>query len=178
MAYFFPNILMFAEAVGIYADRSERLSRFRSILKEHDSLISKICLGYSQTRQNFEDLRQDAYINIWQGLKHFRGDSQLRTWLYRVTLNTYVSTLRKRSKYNTTVELTAMADLVDADCEQRQMLAQLYEAIATLPPLDKAIIMMWLDEMSYEEIAKVTDLGKNTVGTRIRRAKEKLKLDN
>lgn len=169
---------MFAEAIGIHSDRSRRLSLFRSIMKEHDSLVSKICLGYSQTRQDFEDLRQDAYINIWQGLENFRGDSRLRTWLYRVTLNTCVSTLRKRSRSITMVELTEMANLADADGEKRQMLAQLYEAIANLPPLDRAVIMMWLDEMSYEEIAEVTGLRKNTVGTRIRRAKEKLKLDN
>lgn len=167
---------MFAEAVGIYSDRSRRLSRFRSILKEHDSLVSKICFGYSQTRQDFEDLRQDAYINIWQGLECFRGDSQLRTWLYRVTLNTCVSTLRKRSRSIETLGLSEMGDFVDADCEKRQLLIQLYEAIANLPPLDKAIIMMWLDEMSYDEIADVTGLGKNTIGTRIRRAKDKLKI--
>lgn len=157
------------------SERSHRLSLFRRILKENDEMISRICFGYSRTRVEFEDLRQDTLINIWQGISRFRGDAEMKTWVYRVTLNTCVSTLRRRSKEGVAVPLSEFADLIDETDDHMSRLAALHSAIALLPPVDKAIVLMWLDEMSYEDIASVVGLGRNTVATRLHRAKHKLK---
>lgn len=157
------------------AEADARQSVFRSILRTHDNLISRLCFSYSRTNEEFEDLRQDAYINIWQGLAGFRGESEMKTWLYRVTLNTCVTSLRKHKKSDVSIELSEVLETPDEDTDYLMNIAALHEAIATLPALDKAIILMWLDEMSYDEIAGVMGMGRNTVATRLRRAKNKLK---
>lgn len=145
------------------------------IISEYDDMISRICFGYAGTKEEFEDIRQDAYINIWQGIHKFRGDASLKTWVYRVTLNTCVSMVRTRKKSGTTVELTEVVDLDDDSGVKLQRIAALYQSISMLSPIDKAIVMAWLDEMSYDEIAATVGLPKNVVATRLHRAKQKLK---
>lgn len=145
------------------------------IISEYDDMISRICFGYAGTKEEFEDIRQDAYVNIWQGIHKFRGDASLKTWVYRVTLNTCVSMVRTRKKSGTAVELTEVVDLDDDSGVKLQRIAALYQSISMLSPIDKAIVMAWLDEMSYDEIAPTVGLPKNVVATRLHRAKQKLK---
>lgn len=124
---------------------------------------------------DFNDLRQDTFVNLWRGLQQFRGDSQLSTWIYRVCLNTCVSTVRRRKGKSSLDPLDALNDIPEPSLEsERDNSAMLHQFIAMLAPLDKAVIMMWLDERPYEEIAEVTGLKRNTVASRIRRIKEKL----
>lgn len=157
------------------SERRDRVGAFDRIVRQHDDLISRLCFGYSHSKEEFEDLRQDVYVNIWQGLDKFRGDSSPKTWIYRVTLNTCVSTIRKRPKDSYKVELTEVADVSDDTEYAAQLIAELYQSIGTLSPIDKAIIMLWLDQLSYEEIADAVGLSKNAVATRVHRIKVKLK---
>lgn len=168
-------ILQFAARVVPDAKREKRRLLFNSIMAEHDSMISRLCFGYSRTRDEFQDLRQDTYVNIWQGLESFCGTSSLKTWIYRVTLNTCVSTLRKRKKEGISLDVSGLSDLIDDSEETMQMISELHKAIDHLGPVDKAIVMMWLDDMSYDEMAEATGIGRNTLATRLRRAKEKIK---
>ncbi|MDE5845125.1 MAG: sigma-70 family RNA polymerase sigma factor [Muribaculaceae bacterium] len=157
------------------ADKSEveQRCRFNEIVSQYDSMIAKICFGYARCRDEFDDLHQDALVNIWQGLERFRGDSDIRTWIYRVTLNTCVSTLRRRREIPESDRLE-LYGMIDESEDRRRMIAELHDMIACLSPVDKAIVLLWLDEFSYDEISSMVGLPRNTVATRLRRAKDKL----
>ncbi|MDE5849757.1 MAG: RNA polymerase sigma factor [Muribaculaceae bacterium] len=168
-------ILRFAATLGI-APESTRLHRlFDCTVADHDAMIRRICLGYARTSQDLEDLYQDVLVNIWRGLPSFREDSSIRTWVYRIALNTCVSTLRSRSRQPAMTSLDEVILVPDKSLEKKETVKELYECIATLGPIDKAIVMMWLDEYSYEEIADTIGIKRNNVATRLHRAKEKLK---
>lgn len=149
----------------------ERKERFAEIVGENEGMIRRICFGYSRTKEEMEDLFQDVLLNIWQSLPKFRGESSVKTWIYRVSLNTCVSTIRKKPK----TACSNLPDVIDESEERRRRLMELHDMISLLPTVDKAIVLLWLDETSYEDIALITGLTRNTVATRLRRAKEKLK---
>lgn len=172
------TILRFAAALAPDIIETRRTAAFSRLMTQHDDMISRICLSYSRTRAEYEDLRQDCYVALWQGLERFRGDAALKTWIYRVVLNTCVSTIRSRSRAPQRVDIADYADIVDDTPERLRMVAEMHEMISRLPPLDKAIVTLWLDENSYDEIADITGLSRNTVATRLSRAKEKLKNQN
>lgn len=155
--------------------KKERLTLFRTVLSDFDGLISRICFGYARTKEEFEDLRQDVMVNIWQGMERFRGESELKTWVYRVTLNTCVSTLRRRTRENVTVPISEYADIMDESDDRMTLIVGLQKAIGLLPQLDKAVVLLWLEEMSYDDIAAVMGMTRNAVATRLHRAKDKLK---
>ncbi len=157
---------------GATYTRKERT--FRRIMDEYDDMISRLCFGYTRNNQEFEDLRQDCYAAIWQSLGRFNEKSQIKTWLYRVVLNTCVSTLRRRKKEPAKTSLADFTDVIDTDSDHLRLLSEMHDLISMLPPIEKAIILMWLDEMSYEEIAPIVGLPRNTVATKLRRTKEKL----
>lgn len=146
---------------------------FKSILTRENTTISKICFSYSGSVAEFDDLRQDALINIWRGLKNFRGDASERTWIYRVTVNSCISTIKKQSRHQHE-SLEGLYGLIERDDPCKEMIEQMHMAIATLGSQEKAIILMWLDELSYDEIASAMGLNRNTVATKIRRIKEKI----
>lgn len=150
-------------------------ARFLEIYREYDSLIRRICFGYASCGEEMMDLYQDSLVNIWQGLEKFRGECSVKTWIYRVTLNTCVSSFRRKSRMGTTVALDEFVDLSDADDEKKETIKELYECISQLNAVDKAIVMLWLDEYSYEEIGELTGLTRNNVAQRLHRAKDRLK---
>ena len=147
---------------------------FHEIVARYDDMIVKICFGYALTRAELDDLHQDALINIWQSLPRFRGDSSVKTWIYRVTLNTCVSTVRRRRELPESDRLE-LYNVIDDSDDRRRMVAEMHDCISLLTPVDKAIVLAWLDEFSYDEIAGMVGMPRNTVATRLRRAKEKLK---
>lgn len=155
-------------------NESKRIEIFEVAIRTHEDIISRICFGYARTHDEYDDLRQDVLINLWQGLKYFRGDSSLRTWIYRVTLNTCVSTIRKREKDLSTVSIDSLYDVIEENDSDKEMISELHRCIESLSPTDKAIILAWLEGMSYEEIADLTGLTRNTLATRLKRAKEKI----
>lgn len=168
-------ILRFADALRM-APETTRLHRlFENTVADHDAMIRRICLGYAHTSQDLEDLYQDVLVNIWRGLPSFRSDSSMRTWVYRIALNTCVSTLRIRTRQPPQTTLDEVILVADQSQEKKEAVKELYECIATLGPIDKAIVMMWLDEYSYEEIAATIGLKRNNVATRLHRAKERLR---
>ena len=159
-------------------DAGSLSSRFDTLLREHGPLISRICFSYAVDGDDYQDLRQDVLLNIWKGLANFRGDSSSVTWVYRVALNTCVSTVRKRSARPYMERLDTMPLDFPAerdDDDMRERMEMLHMMISELTPVDKAIMTMWLDERSYEEIAEVTGVSKNNVGLRLHRIRERWK---
>lgn len=156
-------------------DGGERLKKaFEETVGRYDGVIRKVCYFYSSDIDDFNDLRQEALINLWRGFPRFRGEANLSTWIYRVTLNSCVSAFRKKRKRADTLSLDQCRGLLEEPDQKAGMLREMYRMINRLGPSDKALILLWLDEHTYEEMASVMGIPRNTIASRLRRAKEKL----
>lgn len=169
------RILLFAASVvGRRSEQQSRSDLFDRAFRDYGSLIDRICFGYADSSEAMADLRQDSLLNLWESMSKYHGDCSMKTWVYRITLNTCVSTIRKRSRQPKTIALNGLYDnLVDDD--SKELLSELHEAISKLSPIDKAIIMLWLDETSYDDISLIMGLSKSIVTIRLHRAKQRLK---
>lgn len=175
LKFLWKRVMRLAALSGVEEARSSlALEReFKELITLENATISRICFSYSCSVAEFEDLRQDALINIWRGLHSFRGESSTKTWIYRVTVNSCLSTIRKQSRHQHE-SLDALFGLIDSDDHDKEEIEQLHRVINTLDSEDKAIIMMWLDELSYDEIGTAMGMPRNTIATRIRRIKDKI----
>ena len=149
---------------------------FALIIKQHSRIINKVSYFYATGKLTFDDLRQEIYVNIWLGLKQFRGDSKISTWIYRVAVNSALMALRSSKPKIETVSLDfRLLDISsEIDDAQKENLQTLHSLINRLENIEKAIILLWLDEYSYDEIADTVGLKRNTVAVKIHRIKEKL----
>lgn len=149
---------------------------FASLIKQHSRIINKVSYFYANDKLPFDDLRQEIYVNIWLGLKQFRGDSKMSTWIYRVAVNSALMALRSSKPKIETVSVDfGLLDISsEADDAQRENLQALQSLINRLEDIEKAIMLLWLDEHSYDEIADIIGLKRNTVAVKIHRIKEKL----
>ncbi|MDO5394593.1 MAG: sigma-70 family RNA polymerase sigma factor [Bacteroidales bacterium] len=155
---------------------SDKEQRFMDILAQYDCVVRRVCFMYAGPDYLFDDLYQETMANLWRGMDGFRGDSAISTWIYRTTVNTCISWIRRNRRHARHADIDEALHLVTGDdSEHAEFLKQMYRMIANLDDLEKAIVMMRLDEKSYEEIASVTGLTKGNVATRLFRAKEKLK---
>ena len=152
-----------------------RQQQFIDIIETNRPLISRICFMYAQDDDHFNDLYQEVLINLWQGIEHFEGRSKVSTWIYRTCINTCIS-CHRRSRRHTDGRnsLDAILELPADDTNTPAHLKQMYDMIAMLNDFDKGLIMMWLDELSYDEISAITGLNRNNVASRLRRIKLKL----
>lgn len=156
-----------------HEDKAQLEKKFVMLTDEYRDMIMRICYGYATSREEIDDLYQDTLVNIWQGLPRFRGDSSPKTWIYRVTLNTCVSNLRSARRRGDKVSLEQCVHLTTDDGDE-QLVKEMYECLARLNPTDKGIVMLWLDEFSYEQIAYVMGLSRSNVAVRLHRAKQRL----
>ncbi len=147
---------------------------FEQMVNLHDGLIRKVCFFYASDLEDFNDLRQEALVNLWRGFPKFRGDAKITTWIYRVCLNSCVSYFRKQKQNKNTVSIENATQLIADTDEKAEMLREMYKLINSLNPSDKALIMLWLDQYSYEEIAQILGQPRNTIATRLHRIKERL----
>ena len=148
---------------------------FSRMVREHKSTIYTVCYMFSNDEDEVSDLFQEVLINLWKGFESFRNESKLSTWIYRVAMNTCISADRKKRKQGTKVPLSMNINLYnDVDHETKQV-RQLHERIQRLDLVDRALVMMWLEGMNYEEIADVVGISVKNVGVKLVRIKEKLK---
>ena len=148
---------------------------FSRIIKENKSTIYTVCYMFSQDKDEVQDLFQDTLVNLWNGFESFRGDSKVETWVWRVALNTCISAERKKKKEGEKVPLSLDIDLYsDLDAESLQV-QFLHKRIGKLGLVDRAIILLWLEDMSYEEIGAIVGISAQNVGVKLFRIKEQLK---
>ena len=129
---------------------------------------------FAKDADEVNDLFQEVLINLWSGLGQFRGESKVDTWIYRVSLNTCISQDRKK-KQQATVPLTMDINLFEDNDEDTRQIQMLYKRIHQLKPFDRAIVLLWLENMSYEEIAAIVGITVKNVSVRLYRIKEQLK---
>ena len=147
---------------------------FEQLVKKHKNTIYTVCFMFSKDSEEVNDLFQEVLINIWQALPSFKGQSKMETWIWRISLNTCISCERKKKK-NATVPLTMDVDFFedkDADAQQVRML---YDRVHRLKPFDRAIVLLWLEGIAYDEIAAIVGITTSNVATRLFRIREQLK---
>ena len=167
-------IYLFAKTIGNPEKEARIRCRFEEVAETYGKLIERICFGYANSLQEMEDLKQDALINLWESMATYHGDCSMKTWVYRITLNTCVSSIRKGKRRINTIQLTELFDIIENN-DDKSLLEELHTAISALNPIDKAVVMLWLDEQSYDEIAEIVGISKANVATRLHRAKDKLR---
>lgn len=152
-----------------------RQQRFLALTDEHKGIIVKVCSSYALESHSFADLYQEVMANIWQGMESFRGEARMSTWIYRVALNTCIALHRSHRRHNVSaVGLDVAAELAAPEGADTARVHQLYEIIGRLEPVDRALILLWLDDRSYDEISDVMGFTKSNVATRLHRAKRQL----
>ena len=145
---------------------------FAELVNRYKDVIFKVCYVYA-SREEFDDYYQEVLIQLWRSLPKFRNESKMSTWIYRVSLNTCISYVRKNKKVNK-VSLIDL-DFIDNDIEKKYYIDELYLLINRLNKFEKAIILLWLEERDYEEIASIVGISKNNVAVKLNRIKEKLR---
>ncbi len=148
---------------------------FARIVREHKGTIYTVCYMFSKDEEEVADLFQDILVNLWNGFAKFRGDSSERTWIYRVALNTCISAERKKKRKGETVPLDMNINLFDDSVEDMKQVRMLQNRISRLGPFDRAIVLLWLENMSYDEIGAVVGISAKNVSVRLFRIKEQLK---
>jgi RNA polymerase sigma-70 factor (ECF subfamily) len=151
---------------------------FLTVIREYERVIYKVCYLYTTPNATLNDLYQEVVLNLWRAYPKFRRECKVSTWIYRIALNTCISFLRKEKNLPEVVALNLHIDRTEEPDETQVMLKQLYELINRLGQLDKSIILLYLEEKNYEEIAEITGLTLTNVATRISRIKVKLKAMN
>ena len=149
---------------------------FISLLNQHQKIVYKVCNLYMDMHSDREDLFQEITLQAWKAYGSFRGEAKFSTWLYRVALNTAITFFRKEKKrpaiYSTDL-LPEQADNNDDPVEEQ--VKAMYAAIGELSRIDKAIVMLYLEDYGYIEIGEMMGITANNVAVKMSRIKTKLK---
>lgn len=149
---------------------------FIQSIEQNQKIIYKVCSLYMNNEQDKKDLFQEILFAAWKGFKNFKGDAKFSTWLYRVALNTAITSYRKEQRQVNTAPLPedsiATPDNNDATAEQ---VKAMYISINTLSGIDKALVMLYMEDYSYMEIADMMGITANNVAVKMNRIKIKLK---
>ena len=155
--------------------------KFLELVNENRSRILRVCRVYAWNSADQDDLYQEILFQIWRGLPALKEEQFANTWLYRVAINTAISFVRKRASRSDRIIHFEHADLTRA-IESRQTteesnddrMVNLYNAIYKLNPIEKALVTLFLEDLTYEQIAEATGISANNVGVMLHRAKKKL----
>ncbi len=153
---------------------------FLKLVRENEARLRKICRVYATDADAEKDLYQDILVQLWRALPSFEGSSTPGTWLYRVALNTALAQKRQRAaRERATLDTSDpiwrnRIQAPDESLESKQRLERLYGAIARLNHVDKAVVMMYLDEKSHREIAEVLGITESYVGVKLHRIRKEM----
>lgn len=155
--------------------KKETETAFEQLVREHKNLIYSVCYMFSKDADEVNDLFQEVLINLWTGFEKFRGESRVNTWIWRVSLNTCISCERKKRKRKDVVPLTMDIDLFADTDEDTKQIRMLRDRIGRLKPFDRAILLLWLENLSYDEIAAIVGITVKNVSVRLYRIREQLR---
>ncbi|MBQ6101661.1 MAG: RNA polymerase sigma factor, partial [Bacteroidales bacterium] len=136
--------------------------------------IYTVCYMFSRNKAEIDDLFQEILIRLWNGFDNYEGRSTAQTWIYRVALNTAINQDKKERRRIETVPLTVDIDPYEADDPKTQQIRELYDRISRLDFIDRSLILLWLEGITYDEIGAIIGITPNNVGVRLARIKEKL----
>lgn len=146
---------------------------FIAMLKENERVIYKVCSFYASEETPLCDLYQDVVCNLWTAYPKFRGECSISTWIYRIALNTCISGFRKK-KMERSADWSSLQDAFIQPEDMTEEIKEMYRLIRQLKTLERAVILLYLEEKSYQEIADITGLSLSHVAVKLKRTKEKL----
>jgi RNA polymerase sigma factor (sigma-70 family) len=154
-------------------------AEFERLLDEHGGIIRKIAYTYARTESDRRDLMQEIALQLWRAFPRYSPERRFSTWMYRIALNVAISFLRKHSRAGETVEFDeAKHDPLhesSSSPEMEERIALLHQLIARCQPLDRALLLLYLEDCSYHEIASVLGLTETNVATKLSRLKERFR---
>ena len=153
---------------------NDKEHQFELLVRQHKRTIYTVCYMFSTNKDEIDDLFQEILIRLWNGFDQYEGRSSAETWIYRVALNTAINQDKKERRRPETVPLTVNIDPYEADNPQTQQIRVLYDRISRLDLIDRSLILLWLEGISYDEIGAIIGISPNNVGVRLTRIKEKL----
>ena len=150
---------------------------FIQLITQHQKIIHKVCNLYTHNEQDNKDLFQEVMLAAWKGYRNFKGDAKFSTWLYRVALNTAITHYRKEQRQVATspYQEAYEAPLADTPFKEEEQLTAMHKAIAALSAIDKALVMLYLEDYNYQEIGDIMGISPNNVAVKMNRIKTKLK---
>jgi len=154
--------------------QSEHKQIFSDLIHDNQNILHKVCRIYIDDPMEREDLFQEICLQLWRSFPSFRKEAKLSTWIYKVSLNTAIALLRKKKKSIVTESLNDQIKMLSTESEKKENKDILYRAIARLSRIDKAIILLWLEEKSYEEISEILGISKSNVSVKLVRIKKRL----
>lgn len=158
--------------------KQELEKQFEALIKEYELLLLKVCHIYAHTDVDRQDLFQDIVVQVWKAYPKFRGDSKFSTWLYRVAINTAITGLRKKKDFITYYEplcLPVHFSNDDSGQADEERLKKLYECIGQLSQVEKAIVMLYMEDHSYDEMKDILGITPGNLRVKMTRIKEKLR---
>lgn len=153
---------------------------FEALLEQHSGIVRKVAFSYARNEAQRQDLTQDIVLQLWKAYPRYSPERPFTTWMYRIALNVAISSLRKNTRpgRETVPFDEARHDLpheaADAP-EMEERITMLRAVMAQLPPLDRALLLLYLDDRPYREIAAVLGLSETNVATKLSRLKERLR---
>jgi RNA polymerase sigma factor (sigma-70 family) len=154
---------------------SQAKSLFETLYHEHRPMVYQMCMGFMKGDSAMaSDLSQEIFINIWNALAGFKNESSHKTWIYRITVNTCLQQIRK-DKNKQRVSIDENFDVAEPGNTAEETHLQVYQAVGQLSEVDRLIMMMVLEEVDYEEIAKVIGINETNLRVKIHRIKKRLK---
>ena len=151
---------------------------FLLLVNQNQGIIRKVCHLYGRNDADKEDLYQEIVIQLWKSFSSFRGEAKFSTWMYRIALNTAISNLRKQSRK---VELSfpefIPKEIADTEEEKikEEKLKEMYAAISRLTEVEKAIVMLYLEDKTYDEMEEILGISSGTLRVKMNRIKDKLR---
>jgi len=157
---------------------SQKALKFNELIEKNQGIIHKICNIYTNDELSKEDLFQEIVLQLWRSFDTFKGESKFSTWMYRVSLNTAIVLIRKKKRtiITSSIEnqiLSIKNDDIDTETEERLQL--LYAAIKYLNSVERALVLMYLEDIPYKEIAETMGITEVNVRVKMNRVKLKLK---
>jgi len=153
--------------------------RFLVLVNEHQGIIHKVCHLYGDTPTERQDLFQEIVLQLWKAFPNYRGEAQISTWMYRVALNTAITSFRKAKRWTlwktTSIQDTTELSYTPQYPEEDERYTQMMAAIKQLNKIDKAIITLFLEGKKYEEIAEILGTTNGNVRVKMTRIKTKLR---
>jgi RNA polymerase sigma-70 factor, ECF subfamily len=146
---------------------------YTSKILPYAGIIIKMCKAYTNSQEDFEDYYQEVCLQIWRSSDNFQEQSEWSTWIYRISLNVCLTLLKKNKRHFASDYLPEMVE--DSHAFENEELNQLYDAIRQLSEIDRGVIMLHLEEKTYQEIADIIGTNPNNIGVRIKRIKDRLK---
>jgi RNA polymerase sigma-70 factor (ECF subfamily) len=151
---------------------------FIALIQENRGIIHKVTHLYCTQEEDKEDLFQEIVIQLWKSYGKFRGDAKFSTWMYRIAINTAITSIRKTSRTIRTVSTEVIPveiQLEQYDKEKEAQLSQLYTAIKELNEIERSIVMLYLDDRSYDEMEEILGINQNNLRVKMNRIKDKLR---